>query len=129
MKFIAPLIVAGVLIFGCAKAPNMVGTWESNMGGAHSLYHFRKDNTYTMATDFDGVHAQSDGTYSVEGGHLAMQQSSMKVLGEGPRADTLRQEGNQSSARMTMRWDTPMSFSLIVGNDPPLQVHRISPQP
>ncbi len=129
MKSVALFIVTSALIAGCSKGPSLVGTWESNMGGAHSLYHFRKDNTYTMVTDFDAVHAQSDGTFSVEGGHLVMQQASMNVAGSGPRADALKQEGNQSSARMTMRWDTPMSFSLIVGNEPPLQVHRISPQP
>jgi len=124
------LAVAGLVLVGCSNgASKLVGTWHSLAGGAISNYHFHKDGKFEMQTAFDGIFANVQGTYKMDGDRLVMEPTGSTVQGNSPREAEIRQQLGQSS-RIQLRWDTPDSFTLISPDSgPSLQVSRDSPQP
>lgn len=126
MRFFLALI--GLLVLaGCSKGPDLVGTWQSALGGAFTTYHFRPDGTYTLESLYDGMHAVSNGKYRMEGQQLILEPASYDIQGSNPRAEEYRAKMMQG-ARVTVKMNGPDSFQL--GLDmPPLMLHRMSKQP
>jgi hypothetical protein len=122
------LAVLLLILTGCGKkAPDIVGTWTSGLGGALTTYHFRKDGTFNLETLFDGYRAQVEGKYSFEGGQMHLDPSSVNVEGAGPRIDEIRASLNQPS-RLYYRMNGPHSFQMGA-QQPPLILSRMSKDP
>jgi len=124
------LIVLFTLI-GChGNDSKLVGTWQTNMEGAHSEYHFFSDGHFTMQTHMGADVASVEGNAQVDSGRLVLTPSKTDVQGPDPQiADQMRQSIGQS-ARVPMRWDNPMSFTLSMNDGTPgLIFNRMSDKP
>lgn len=120
--------IACFALFGCGKKePNIVGTWNSGLGGALTTYHFRPDGSFSLETLFDGYKADVSGKYHFENGMLYLDPSSADVQGAGPRVEEIRASLNQSS-RLYYQIYSPGSFRLGA-QEPPLVLSKMSPNP
>jgi hypothetical protein len=127
MRFLIALIGLLVCLAGCSKGPDLVGTWQSGLGGALTTYHFKQDGTYMLECLYDGMHIVSNGKYRMEGQQLILEPASAEVQGANPRVEEYRSKMMQGS-RVTVKMNGPDNFQL--GLDmPPLMVHRMSKQP
>lgn len=105
----------------------MIGTWQSNSGGAGTTYHFKPDGTFTMSVMFDATFANVAGKYRVEGDRLVMEPSSAEA--QGRNGDSMKQALLKPS-RVQMRINTPASISLMLPDfTEPLMLARTSETP
>lgn len=121
-------LVFAVVVGGCSKGPDLTGTWQSGMGGALTTYHFHKDGKFSMDVLYDACRVEVSGTYALEGGKLALNPSQSKVEGPEPKASELRSQAGQAS-RVTIRMDSPASFTLMPNDPAPLHINKVSPNP
>jgi|GEM_PF-7134101 len=128
-KFCPLLILLSTVVLGCSKAPDLVGTWHSGLGGADSTYHFRKDGTYMLEIMYDGMHAISNGKYHIEGKQLFLDPTDFNFdnPANNPLADQYKSK-MMEGARVTIQMYSPMSFRLGL-DEPPLIVQKIRPEP
>ena len=115
------------VIVGCSKAPNIVGTWTSGLGGAVTTYHFFKDGNFSMETLFDGYKAEAKGTYELSGNRLNLNPATSDVQGAGPRVEEIKGMLMQPS-KVTITMQSPSTFRLGL-EEPPLIVNRVAPDP
>jgi len=124
MRLLSALTVL-LLLLGCNRRPNLVGQWQSGLGGALTHYTFEKDGTFTIDVLSMGYHCVSKGRYHVEGGRLFLDPSDATVEGAGPDRDAIRNQLLQQS-RLTMKVISPMSIQLGL-QEPPLVINRMGP--
>jgi hypothetical protein len=124
------VVVGLFLLLGCSKTDTRIyGSWQSGMGGALTQYHFGKDGKFSMTVLFDGMRATAEGTFELDGDRLIMTPTTSNVEGASPNIEQARALVSQQ-ARVHIRWDTPMSFTILSPDSGPnLQITRMAGPP
>ena len=124
------MLVAVLLGAGCGReSSSIVGSWRSGSVGAMSDYHFFPGGKFTMHTTRNGVTADVEGTYKIDGDRLVMAPTKSTVDGTNAALRAKLEPTLRQPSRVPMKWGDSDSLTLVMPKGPGLILTRNSTKP